>query len=94
MGVVKAPLVLEERLQMLREGWWKSLELKPFCIGRLECKEVARLAGIVGAVHVGVEKDVEVWWEMELVECENVVVVGGRRVRILEETAEVGAGAG
>ena len=30
---------------------------------------------------------------MELVECENVVVVGGRRVWILEETAEVGAGA-
>ena len=84
---VKAPLVLEERLQMLCEGLWKSLELEPFCIGRLECKEVARLAGIVGAVHVGLEKDVEVLWEIELVKCENIVVVDGRCVWILEETA-------
>ena len=72
---------------MLREGWWKSLELEPFCIGRLECEEIARLAGIVGAVHVGLEKDVEVLWETELVKCEDIVVVGGRRVWILEETA-------
>ena len=56
MGVVKAPLVLEERLQMLREGWWKSLELEPFCIGRLECEEIARLAGIVGAVMLAWRK--------------------------------------
>ena len=64
MGVVKAPLVLEERFQMLCEGWWKSLKLKPFGIGRLECEEITCLAGIVGAVHVGVEKDVKVWREM------------------------------
>ena len=93
MGVAKAPLVLEERLQMLREGWWKPLELKPFCVSRLKCKEVTRLAGIVGAVHVGAEKDVEVWWEMELVECENLDRGGGceggrrRKVGLLDLVA-------
>ena len=46
------------------------------------------LAGIVGTVHVGVEEDVEVWREVQLVQCKNVAAVGGC-VRILEEIAKV-----
>ena len=56
MGVVEAPLVLEKRFQMLGKGWWKPLKLEPFCVGRLESEEITCFAGIVGAVHVGVEK--------------------------------------
>ena len=40
------------------------MKLEPFRVGRLEGEEITCLAGIVGAVHVGVEKDVEVWWEI------------------------------
>ena len=60
MGGVGAPLVLEERFQMLCKGWWKPLKLEPFCVGRLESEDITCLAGVVGAAHVGVEKDVEV----------------------------------
>ena len=42
----------------------KPLKLEPFRVGRLESEEITRLTGIVGAAHVGVEKDVEVWWEV------------------------------
>ena len=56
--------MLEERFQMLCKGWWKPLKPEPFCVGRLESEEITCLAGIVGAAHVGVEKNVEVWWEM------------------------------
>ena len=51
MGVVEAPLMLEKRFQMLCKGWWKPLKLEPCWDSRC-------------FVHVGVEKNVEVWWEM------------------------------
>ena len=62
MVVVEAPLVLEKRLQMLRKGWWEPLKFEPSCVGCLEGEEVSCFAGVVSAVHVGVEKDFEVWW--------------------------------
>ena len=58
------------------------MKLEPFRVGCLESEEVASLAGIVCTVHVGVEEDVEVWWEV--VQCKNVVAIGGGCVRILQ----------
>ena len=65
------------------------MKLEPFRVGRLESEEITGLAGVVGAVHVGVEEDVEVWREVQLVQCKNVVSVGGGCVWILEEIAKV-----
>ena len=56
----------------------------PFRVGCLESEEVASLAWIVGAVHVGVEKNAEVCGEVKLIKCENVVAVGSGCGRILQ----------
>ena len=65
---VESPLMLEERFQVLAE---------PFCEGCSESEEVAGLAGVESAVHIGIEKDAEMWWQCELIQSEYVVVVGG-----------------
>ena len=70
------------------------MKFEPFGVGCLENEEVASFAWIVGTVHVGVEENAEVCWELELVECENVVVIDRGGFRILEEGAQVIAGAG
>ena len=87
--VVEAPLVLEERLQVLNKGGREPLELEPFGVGRSESEEVTGLAWVVGAVHVGVKKDARVCGELELIQCKNVVAIDGGGVRILQECAKV-----
>ena len=74
---------------MLNEGWWKPLYFEPFCVGRLEDEEVSSLAWVIGAVHIGVEKNAEVCRELELVQCKDVVAVDGGGIRILQEGAKV-----
>ena len=70
------------------------MELEPLRVCCLKSEEVAGLAGVVGAVHVGVEEDGEVWWELQLVQGEDVVSIGGGCVGILEESAKVVARTG
>ena len=74
---------------MLDKGWWESLELEPFCVGRPEREEISGLAWVVGAVHVGVEKNTEMCRKLELIKCENVVAADGGGVWILQESTEM-----
>ena len=75
------------------------MKLEPFRVGRLESEEITGLAGVVGAVHVGVEEDVEVWREVQLVQCKNVAAVVGvpgswRRLRRWLHAQQRSAGSG
>ena len=87
--IVKAPLVAKKRLEVLSEGWWKALKLEPFGVGCLEQEEVTSFAWKVGGVHVGVEENAEVGGKLELVKCENVVAIGGRCVRVLQQSSKM-----
>ena len=40
------------------------MELEPLRVGRFESEKITGLAGVVGAIHVGVEENGEVWWEL------------------------------
>ena len=47
------------------------------------------LAWVIGAVHIGVEKNAKVCRELELVQCKDVVAVDGGGIGILQEGAKV-----
>ena len=70
------------------------MKFEPFCVGCREKEEVSSFAWVVCTVHVGVEKNAEVCGEVKLVKCKYVVAIDGGSFRILEEGAQVIAGAG
>ena len=45
---------------MLDKGRWEPLEFEPSGISCLESEEITCFAGIVSAVHVGIEENLEV----------------------------------
>ena len=53
----KTPLVLEERLDMLIKGWWKSWGAEPFPKGCLEGDEVASFGWVESAAHIGIKEN-------------------------------------
>ena len=65
------------------------MNFEPLRVSLLESKEVAGLAGVISAVHVGVEENGEMWWKLQLVQGEDVVTIGGRGGRVVEESAKV-----
>ena len=54
------------------------MNFEPLRVSLLESEEVAGLAGVISAVHVGVEENGEMWWKLQLVQGEDVVTIGGR----------------
>ena len=76
---------------MLCERSGKSLKSEPFCEGCLESEEIAGFGWVEGTVHIGVDKEAEMWWQRELVKSEYVVVVGGGCVWLEKKRAEMGA---
>ena len=76
VGDMMAPLVLKERFNVLVKGWRKTLGAKPSAKGSLKGEDVASLGGIKSAVHIGIEKDSQVRWELKVAQGKNVVAVG------------------
>ena len=73
---------------MLSQGSWKALKLEPLVECCLRDEKVSSLS----AVHLGVQKDAEMWRQVELIKGENVMSVGGGRVWVEEKSVEVRAG--
>ena len=71
------------------QGRWKALDAKPFAKGGLESQVVSGFSGVKGAVHVGVEKNAKVSWELKVAEGEDVMPVCGGMVGINEERLEM-----